>query len=73
MPKTIYSKEHKRIIEKLKKTRKEAGLTQEEVGKKFGQDQTFISKVEAGQYRIDAIQLQKFSDIYKKPMSYFLK
>ena len=73
MPKTIYSKEHKRIIEKLKKARKEAGLTQTEVGEKFGQDQTFVSKVEAGQYRLDAIQLQKFVEIYKKPLKYFLE
>jgi transcriptional regulator with XRE-family HTH domain len=72
MPKTIYSKEHKKITEKLKKARREAGLTQLEVGKKFGLDQTFVSKVESGQYRLDAIQLRQFAEIYKKNIKYFL-
>jgi transcriptional regulator with XRE-family HTH domain len=73
MPKTIYSKEHKKIIERLKKARKEAGLTQAEAGEKFGQDQTFVSKVEAGQYRIDAVQLKTLAGIYRKPLKFFLE
>lgn len=73
MPKTIYSKEHKRIVEKLKKARQDAKLTQAEVGKKFGLDQTFVSKVESGQYRVDTIQLCKFAGIYKKSLDFFVK
>ena len=72
MPKTIYSKEHKKTVEKLKKARKEAGLTQAEVGKKFGLDQTFVSKVESGQYRVDMVQLRRFSEIYKKSLNFFI-
>ena len=72
MPKTIYSKEHKKLIQKLKKIRQEAGLSQVEVGKLMGKDQTFVSKVESGQYRIDTIQLCKFAKIYKKNAQYFL-
>ena len=73
MPKTIYSKEHKKIIEKLKKARNDAGLTQAEVGKKFDLDQTFVSKVESGQYRVDTVQLCKFAGIYKKSLDFFVK
>ena len=71
MPKTIYSKEHKSLILKLKKARKEIGLSQIEVGKKFGLDQTFVSKVESGQYRVDMVQLNKFAKIYKKDLRFF--
>ena len=73
MPKTIYSKEHKRITERLKKARKEAGLTQAEAGKRFGQDQTVISKIESGQYRVDAVQLRKLAGIYKQDLNDFLE
>ena len=32
-----------------------------------------ISKIEAGQRRIDVIQLKEFAKAYKKPLDYFLK
>lgn len=73
MAKTIYSKEHKRLIAKLKEARLKAGLTQVIAGKLMGQDQTFISKVESGQYRVDAVQLAKFAKVYKKTVEFFIK
>lgn len=73
MAKTIYSKEYKRMIERLKKARKESGLSQTAVGKLFKKDQTFVSKVESGQYRLDPLQLRRFAGIYKKDIKFFLK
>ncbi len=72
MAKTLYSKEYKRLVQKLKKARLECGLNQVAVGKLLKKDQTFISKVEAGQYRLDAIQLSLFAKIYKKNINHFL-
>ena len=73
MPKTIYSKEYRRLVRKLKEARLASGLNQTQAGKLFKTDQTFISKVESGQYKLDPIQLVKFSKIYKKNINYFLK
>ena len=73
MVKTIFSDEHKHIVSKLKKARKEAGLNQEQVAKILDVNQSFISKIESGQYRIDIVQLQKFAKIYKKSLNYFIK
>ena len=73
MSKAIYSKVHKYIVEQLKKARKEAGLEQAEVAKLLGKTQSHISKVEAGQRRIDVVALKEFARIYKKPLDYFLK
>jgi transcriptional regulator with XRE-family HTH domain len=73
MNRTIYSKEHKRIVEQLKKARERAGLSQEEVAKILGKTQSYISKIEAGQRKINVIQLKGFAKIYKKDISYFLK
>ena len=71
MSKIIYSKEHRYIIKQLKKAREEASLSQEQVAKILHKTQSYISKIESGQRRIDIIQLKEFAEIYKKPLSYF--
>ncbi|PIS32329.1 hypothetical protein COT40_00565, partial [Candidatus Peregrinibacteria bacterium CG08_land_8_20_14_0_20_41_10] len=48
MNKTIYSKDHKFLVEQLKKARIEVGLDQEKAAKLLGKTQSFISKIEAG-------------------------
>lgn len=73
MSKAIYSKDHKYIVEQLKKARQEAGLEQAEVAKLLGKTQSHVSKVEAGQRRIDIIALKEFAKIYKKDINFFLK
>jgi len=73
MSKAIYSKDHKYIVEQLKKARKEVGLEQAEVAKLLGKTQSHISKVEAGQRRIDIIALKEFAIIYKKDIRFFIK
>jgi transcriptional regulator with XRE-family HTH domain len=73
MSKAIYSKDHKYIVEQLKKARKETGLEQAEVAKLIGKTQSHVSKVEAGQRRIDIVALKEFAKIYKKQIDYFLK
>jgi len=73
MSKAIYSKDHKYIVEQLKKARQEAGLEQKQVAKMLKKTQSYISKIESGQRRIDVIQLKEFAKIYKKDISYFIK
>lgn len=73
MTKTIFSKDHKALIEKLKKAREDNGLDQAEVAKMLGKTQSHVSKVEAGQRRIDIVALKEFARIYKKPVDYFFK
>ena len=63
--KTIYSKEYKAILQKLKKARKKSGLTQTEIAKKLGKPQSFISKIENGERRLDIIELKKMLKLYK--------
>lgn len=72
MGSNLYSKEHKIIVEKLKKARREAGLDQIEVAKKLGRSQSYLSKIESGQRKIDIIQLKKFAKLYKKEINFFV-
>ena len=73
MTKAIYLKEYKLIAEKLKKARIESGLTQEIVAEKIKRPQSYISKVEQGEQRIDIIEFQHFASLYKKNLNYFIK
>jgi len=73
MFKAIYSKDHKYIVEQLKRARQEAGLEQEQVAKTLKKTQSYISKIESGQRRIDIITLKEFARIYKKDINFFLK
>lgn len=73
MTKSIFTKDHKALIEKLKKAREDNGLDQAEVAKLLGKTQSHVSKIEAGQRRIDIVALKEFARIYKKPVDYFLK
>ena len=73
MVKAIYSKEHRSLVERLKRARKEAGLDQEDVAKILKVSQSYVSKIESGQRRIDIVQLKVFARIYKKEIDYFIK
>lgn len=53
---SIRSALYDRMIELLVQARKSSGMTQVELGKRCGQRQTFISKVELGERRLDAAE-----------------
>lgn len=73
MDKTIKTKEYARFIEKLRKARLEADLKQIDVAKKVKRPQSYISRVESGEYRLDILEVKKFAKIYGKSIEYFLK
>lgn len=73
MDKTIFSEGHKTLVDKLIKARKERNLTQVDVAKLLGRTQSYVSKIEDCQRRIDIIQLKEFAKIYKKKLSFFIK
>ncbi|MFC1711197.1 helix-turn-helix domain-containing protein [Patescibacteria group bacterium] len=72
MKKTIYSKEHQLLSRKLQQARLECGLKQAEVAKKMDKTQSYISKIESGQRKIDVTQLKYFAKIYKKNLNFFI-
>lgn len=73
MSKSVYTQEYKEIIKRLKKGRVEAGLAQQAVANKLGKPQSYISKIESGERRLDVAEIKKFSVIYKKDISFFIK
>lgn len=72
MGKSIHTNEYKVFVQRLKKARMEAGLTQVEVADKLGRPQSHISNVESGQQRVDVVELKRFAKLYGKSVNYFL-
>ncbi len=72
MEKTIFTKAHKELVNRLIKARKASKLKQSEVARKLGKTQSYISKIEAGQRRIDVIQLNELAAVYKKKLRDFI-
>jgi transcriptional regulator with XRE-family HTH domain len=73
MDKPIFTSDHKYTVNQLKKARSEANLSQIEAADLLGKTQSHISKVEAGQRKIDVVTLKEFARIYRKPLDYFIK
>ncbi|MEI6587352.1 MAG: helix-turn-helix transcriptional regulator [Candidatus Moraniibacteriota bacterium] len=57
----------------MKKARLESGLRQIDVAKKMKRPQSYVSRVESGEYRLDILEVKKFTGLYKKSIDYFLK
>jgi len=68
---TYYLPLYQAFLKKLRQARLEAGLTQVQVAEKLGKGQTFVSKCELGQRRVDFVELQMFAQIYDKPLDFF--
>ncbi|MCW1948911.1 MAG: helix-turn-helix transcriptional regulator [Candidatus Shapirobacteria bacterium] len=72
MPKSTHTDDYKIIIARLKKIRLELGLKQEDVANKLNKPQSFVSKVECGERRLDIVELKKLAKLYKKDITYFI-
>ena len=53
---SVYSDEYQRVINALKKARKEKGITQAQLAEALGKPQSFIAKVESGERRLDVVE-----------------
>lgn len=69
---TIYTKEYKDVTQKLLKVRNESGLRQIDVAKKLGKPQSYVSKIEKGERRMDIVELKILAKIYNKKITYFI-
>lgn len=71
-PSATYTSEYRYMLGRMREARKQAGLTQVEVAKALGRPQSYVTKCELGERRIDPVELQRFAKLYGKRLSYFL-
>jgi transcriptional regulator with XRE-family HTH domain len=68
---TTQSLQYQRFLKLLRSARHGSGKTQVQVAKLLKKPQSFVSKSESGERRVDVVDLQQFAKIYKRPFSYF--
>jgi DNA-binding XRE family transcriptional regulator len=64
---------YQKLTAKLRSARQEAGLTQVEAGKLLKKPQAYVSKIERGERRVDAVELAELAEVYGKSMDFFIK
>ena len=72
MRKTIYTNEYAIVLRLLRDARRDAGLTQTELAKKLKQSQSFVTKVERGDRRLDIIQLRTICQTFGLTLADFV-
>jgi transcriptional regulator with XRE-family HTH domain len=73
MEKTIFSKGYTSLLKQLRKARRQSGLTQIELAERLGETQSFISKCERGERRIDVVELRAFCNAMGVPFIDFVR
>ena len=63
MPRTLSSARHARLAELVAQYRQEARLTQAQVAAALDRHQPFISGIEAGQRRVDLVELLELAQV----------
>ncbi len=61
---TIYSPEYRAFLKRLKAQRLLRRKTQVEVADALGKPQSFVSKIERGERRLDPLELKKLAALY---------
>ena len=56
--KSIYTDEYAIVLSLLKEARRNSGVTQIDLAGRLGQTQSFVSKIERGDRRLDIVQLR---------------
>jgi transcriptional regulator with XRE-family HTH domain len=62
MSRTLRSSRHEALRAFIVESRRRSGLTQAQVAKKLGRYQSFVSSLEAGQRRVDVVELLDIAD-----------
>ncbi len=71
MEKSIYTREYTAFLRLLRRTREAAGLTQIGLAEAVEKSQSFVSKVERGETRLDIIQLRTVLAAFGTTLSAF--
>lgn len=65
MPKSLRSKGHRALIAVLVATRRDSGLTQQQLAQKLGRSQSFVTKIESGERRLDVVEFVEWVSALK--------
>lgn len=73
MEKSVYTDEYQAVIDLLREARIKAGVTQVQLAEMLDQSQSFVSKYECGDRRLDIIQLRTVCQTLGVTLADFVK
>ena len=71
MEKSIHSRKYAAFLETLRRVREERGLIQSELANRLGATQSFVSKCERGERRLDVVELIHWCEALGMPWAEF--
>jgi ribosome-binding protein aMBF1 (putative translation factor) len=72
MEKSIHSAQYEVFLKSLREARQRAGLTQEDLAERLAETQSFVSKCERGERRIDIVELRQFCAAFGLTLKQFV-
>lgn len=69
---TTQSRRYREFLARLRQAREEAGLTQQQAAAKLKKPQSFVSRCETGERRVDVLEFEDFVKLYAKGPTFFL-
>ena len=73
MPKNPYSPQQVKLQELLRQLRLDSGLRQEDLAKRLGRPQSFVSKYESGERRVDVLELREICAVLGASLTEFVR
>jgi transcriptional regulator with XRE-family HTH domain len=73
LPKSLYSETYNRFLTHFRDARISSGLTQQEVARRLGRPQSFVSKCESGERRVDIAELLAFCEVIRADPATFVR
>ena len=70
---STHSARYRAFLRRLRQARQDAGLTQVQAAVALRKPQSFVSKCESGERRVDVIELEDFARVYRKALTYFVR
>ena len=70
---SLHSEAYQRFLLRLRRAREQAKLTQVEAARRLGRPQSYISKCESGERRVDIVELMEFAALYRKRLEFFVR
>jgi len=72
MPHSAHAPAYREFLKRLRAARAKSGLKQEDVARRLRKPQSYVSKCESGERRVDVIELSAFAAIYGVPITVFV-
>ena len=69
--KALHTTRYRAFFNRLRKAREDAGMTQVQLAKALGRSQTWVSKCELGERRVDFVELEDLARALGKDLGWF--